>query len=84
MSDYEYRNKTFDYTAPSRTGSAGGLLFVVALIMLFFVGMVIFGASGGDTTAPVATDGAQSGDSAPAVTAPAIDSTPVVPAPADP
>jgi hypothetical protein len=28
MSDYEYRNKTFDYATPSRAGSAGGLLFV--------------------------------------------------------
>jgi hypothetical protein len=28
MSDYEYRNKTFDYAPPSRAGSAGGLLFV--------------------------------------------------------
>jgi sarcosine oxidase delta subunit len=39
MSDYEYRNKTFDYAPPSRAGSAGGLLFVGGIILLFIVGM---------------------------------------------
>ncbi len=71
MSDYEFRNKTFDYAPPTRTGSVSGLLFVAAIIVLFFVGMLFFGAGGGETTAPVTTDGAQSGDSAPAAVAPA-------------
>ena len=75
MSDYEYRNKTFDYAPPSRAGSAGGLLFVGAIILLFIVGMLFFGAGGGENVTPADTDGT------PAVTAPATDSTPVAPAP---
>ncbi len=83
MSDYEYRSKTFDYAPPSRAGSASGLLFVTAIIVLFFVGILFFGAGGGDTTAPAATDGAQSGDSAPVAVAPATDDASVAPAPVD-
>ncbi|MEM7721205.1 MAG: hypothetical protein AAF376_02420 [Pseudomonadota bacterium] len=76
MSDYEFRNKTFDYAPPSRSGGAGGALMLVGgIIALFFLAMLFFGAS--DGTAPATETGA----AAPVVgeeTAPAAPAAPAV------
>lgn len=77
MSDYDQRNKAFDYTPPSRSGSgSGALIFIGGIVVLFILAMLFMG--GGSSTLP--EEGA-----APAVTptdgVPLLD--PTIPVPAE-
>lgn len=68
MSDYDQRNKAFDYTPPSRGGSgAGALIFIGGIVVLFILAMVFLGGG----SSPLPEDG-----TAPAIALP--DNAPVV------
>jgi len=59
MSDYDQRNKAFDYTPPSRGGSGTGVLMLVGgLIALFFLAMLFIGAG---SNSPLPAEGAAPG-----------------------
>lgn len=85
MSDYDQRNKAFDYAPPTRGGSGrGALIFIGGIVVLFVLAMVFMG--GGSSTLP--EEGAAPGvlpaqtpaDGAPAI-APVVD--PTIPVPAE-
>lgn len=64
MSDYDQRNKAFDYTPPTRGGSgAGALLFIGGIVVLFILAMVFLGGG----SSPLPQDG-----TAPAIVAPDV------------
>ncbi|WP_341861356.1 hypothetical protein [Gymnodinialimonas sp. 57CJ19] len=67
MSDYDHRNRAFDYTPPTRGGSgSGALIFIGGIVVLFILAMLFMG--GGSSTLP--DDG-----TAPATVTPVVDPT---------
>ena len=48
MSDYEFRNKSFDYAPPERQGSIGGVLLVLLAIAALFLVVSLFAGGAGD------------------------------------
>ena len=64
MSDYDQRNKAFDYTPPTRGGSgAGALLFIGGIVALFILAMVFMGGG----SSPLPQDGTAPANGAPDV-----------------
>ncbi|OAN81184.1 hypothetical protein A8B78_09235 [Jannaschia sp. EhC01] len=51
MSDFDQRNRNFDYAPPTRGGSgSGALIFIAGLVVLFILAMLFMG--GGSSTLP--------------------------------
>lgn len=49
MSDYDQRNKPFDYAPPTRGGSGSGALIFIGGIVVLFILAVLFMGSGSST-----------------------------------
>ncbi len=81
MSDFDHRNKAFDYAPPTRTGGSAAVWVVGGIILLFILALLFMG---GDTAPP--TDGGvvPGPDGSVGTGAPALPADPsAAPAPAD-